>query len=197
MVAVAVVLLVLGFWLTLGLHAWGSVAVLLQGCAVALVVWVLFAGDGEPAGLFEFVGKGFVVSFVMAGVMWFWTGGVVTVWFLYSLVFWVFVIGFGFNVLPFSLLAVAISVVAYGVFRKALRAWLILLSSWYVSIYVVFMAYDVWWSVFILPYLSGPPYFGGAGPILRDMLLVFLAFVVACVSTAIYVGLRKPKQVPT
>jgi len=196
MVAVAVVLLVLGFWLTLGLRAWGSVALMLQGWAVALVVWVLFADCGKSGGLLMFVVKGFVVSLVLTSVLWF-VGALVWVsWFSHGFVFWVFVIGFEYNVLPLSLLPVAMSVAAYGVFRKKLHALLILLSSWYVSTYVVFMAYDVWWFVFILPYLSEPPYFGGAGPILRDMLLVFLAFVVACVFAAVYVGLRKPKQVP-
>jgi len=197
MVAVAVVLLALGFWLTWGLRAWGSVAVLLHGFAVALVVWVLFAAGGKPSGLLVFVGKGFVVSLVLTSVLWF-VGVLVWVsWFPFGFVFWVFVVGFGYNVLPLSLLPVAISVTAYGVFKKRLHALLILFSSWYVAVYAVFAAYDVWWSVFILPYFSEPPYFGGAGPILRDMLLVFLAFVVACVFTGIYVGLKKPKRVPS
>lgn len=196
MVAVAVVLLVLSFWLAWGLHDWGSVALLLQGCAVALVIWAFLARDGKPVGLFVLVGEGFVVSFVLTIVLWFVSALAGVSWVFFSSVLWVFSIAFGFRILPYSLLPVAICVTAYGVFRKVLPAWMILLSSWYVSIYGVFAAYDVWWLVLIFPYLTGPAYFGGGGLIALDMFLVFLAFVVACVFTAIYAVLRRPKHSP-
>jgi hypothetical protein len=193
--AVALVLVGFVFWIMVGLSAFGFFAVFLQSCAVALAIWVLFAGSEKSVGLVRFVVKVFVVSFVLTFFLWF-----VDAWFSVSWVLsWVLLFfgrGFVFSVVPLSLLPVALSVTAYGLFRKPLSAWIILLSSWYVSIYGVFAAYDVWWLVFIYPYLTGPPYFGGGGLIARDMLLVFLAFVVACVFTAVYVWRRKPKQSP-
>jgi hypothetical protein len=196
MVALAAVLLVLSFWLTWGLHISGSVALMLQGCAVALVIWAFLARYGRPVGLLELAGKGFAVSFVLTIVLWFVSALAGGSWVYFSSVLWVFSIAFGFRILPYSLLPVAICVTAYGVSRKPLPAWMILLSSWYVSIYGVFAAYDVWWLVFIFPYLTGTPYFGGGGLIALDMLLVFLAFIAACVFTAIYAVLRRPKRSP-
>lgn len=196
MVAVAVVLLVFSFWLTWGSRLWGSVMLLLQGCAVALFIWAFFVRDGRSVGLLEFVVRGFAVSLLLTIVLWFvsvWAGAS---WVFYSSVLWIFTVSFGVRVLPFSLLPVAISVTAYGVFRKELQAWLILLSSWFVSIFAVFAAYDVWWAVFVQPYLQGPPYSSGASAIALDMFLVFLAFLVACVYTAIYIGFRRSKQSP-
>jgi len=197
MAAVAVVLFVFSFWLAWGLYAPGSVTVLLQSCAVALVVWFLFAYGGESGGLFMFVVKGFVVSFVLTSMLWLVVGiSVLGYWFSYGFDFRIFLNVFEYIVLPTSLLPVALSVVAYGLSRNRLPAWLILLSSWYVLIYGVFAVFDVWWLVFVFPYLTRTPYVGGAGSIARAMLLVFLAFVVACVYTAVYVGLRKSKQSP-
>lgn len=194
-VAVAVVLLGLSFWLTWGLQALGSLMLLLQGCAVALVIWGLFARDGKPVGLLEFVVKGFAVTVLLTIVLWF-----VSAWIWGSWLFYSFLLDFIFwtvlRALPFSLLPVAISVIAYGVFRKELEAWLILLSSWCVAVFGVFAVFDVWLFVFVQPYLSGPSYSSGAGAILREMLLVFVAFVVACVFTGVYVGLRKSRQSP-
>ena len=194
LVAVAVALVVFSFWLMVDLGVWGSVVLLLQGCAVALVICAFFARGGMSVGLLEFVVKGFVVSLVLMIVLWFVSAWFGVSWIFYSSVLWIFTFWFGVRVLPFSLLSVAISVVAYGVFRRRLQAWVILLSSWYVSIFVVFAAYDLWWAVFVQPYPQGLHYSSGAGAILREMLLVFVAFLVACVFTAIYVGFRKLKQ---
>jgi len=196
MVAVAVVLLVLGFWLVWGLDASGSVVLLLQGCGVALIVWAFLTRGGKPVGLLVLVGRGFVVSFLLTVVLWFVNALGGGSWVYYGSVLWVFSVAFGFRVLPYSLLPLAMCVTAYGVSRKPLPAWVILFSSWYVAVYGVFAVYDVWWLVFVFPYLAGPPYFGGGGLIALDMLLVFLGFVVACVFTVLYVGFWKPKQSP-
>lgn len=196
MVAVAVVLLVLSFWFTLGLGAPGSVMIFFQAVAVALVVWVLFAYGVKAGGFFVFAAKGFVASLVMTSILWF-----VSRLFYVPLVSLGFVLGvfvgvFVNYVVPLSVLPVALCVVAYGVSRERVAAWLILLSSWFVLIYGVFAVYDVWWLVFIFPYITGTPYSGGAGPIALAMLLVFLAFVVACVFTGIYIAIKQPKQIP-
>jgi hypothetical protein len=194
MVAAAVVLLGFSFWLMVGLRVWGSVALLLQGCAVALVIWAFFARDEKHVGLLEFVVKGFAVSFVLTFFVWFVNLWGAVSWVLTSSVLlWVFDLSFWIIVLGSSLVPLAIVITAYGVSRERLPTWVILLSSWCVCISGVFAVVDVWRLVFIYPYITGTPYVGGAGPIAADMLLVSLAFFIAGVFTAIYAVLKKPR----
>lgn len=192
--AVAMIMLVLDFWLVLSLRTWYSVESVLQGCAVALVVWVFLTRGGRSVGLVELVGKGFGFSLLWMSVLWFMRMLVVGSLFPVSVSFWVFVMSFELIVFPLSLLSVAISVTAYSLFRARLWAWQVFLSSWYVSIYGVFAGYDVWWFVFVRPYLRPPYYFSGAGAIALDMFRVGLAFFIAGIFTVVYLGLRRPKE---
>jgi hypothetical protein len=114
--------------------------------------------------------------------------------FLVSVPFWVFEVSFGFIVFPLSALSVAILVVAYGVFKARLWGWLVFLSSWYVLVFVVFAGYDVWWFVFVRPYLRPPYYFSGAGAIALDMFRVGLAFLIAGIFSIGYLGLDRRKK---
>jgi hypothetical protein len=182
------------FWLFLGPQVGVSVGDLVQGCAVALVVWVLVAYGEKRAGFVEFVVKGFAVSFVLTFFVWFVNLWGAVSWVLTSSVLlWVFDLSFWIIVLGSSLVPLAIVITAYGVSRERLPTWVILLSSWCVCISGVFAVVDVWRLVFIYPYITGTPYVGGAGPIAADMLLVSLAFFIAGVFTAIYAVLKKPR----
>lgn len=194
--ALAMILLVLDFWLVLSLRTWYSVESMLQGCAVALVVWVFLTRRGKFVGLVEFVGKSFGFSLVLMSVLWFMRMLVVGSLFPVSVSFWVFVMSFELIVFPLSLLSVAISVTAYSLFRARLWAWQVFLSSWYVSIYAVFAGYDVWWFVFVRPYLRPPYYFSGAGAIALDMFRVGLAFFIAGIFTIAYLGFRRRRESP-
>jgi len=190
------VLLVLDFWLVLSFRTWHSVESLLHGCGVALVVWVFLTRRGRLVGSVEFVGSSFGVSFVLMSVLWFLRMLVVGSLFSVSVPFWVFVMSFGFIAFPLSALSVAILVVAYGVFKARLWGWQVFLSSWYVLVYAVFAGYDVWWFVFVRPYLRPPFYFSGAGAIALDMFRVGLAFFIAGTFTIAYLGLRRPRKSP-
>ena len=193
---VAMVLLVLDFWLVLSFRTWYSVEGVLQGCAVALVAWVLLTRRGRWVGLVEFVGKSFSVSLVLMSVLWFLRMLVVGSLFSVSVPFWVFVMSFGFIVFPLSFLSVAILFLAYGVFKARLWGWQVFLSSWYMLIYAVFASYDVWWFIFVRPYLRPPFYFSGAGANALDMFRAGLAFFIAGIFTIAYIGLKRQKESP-
>jgi len=186
---VALAILVASTWLILALGIRDSIGNLLLGSVIALFIWVLL-GSKERAKLNEFLVKSLVVSYVMTSIIWFVSlGSLSLVYSAFSGLWLVYII------FPRSLLPVAIYVIIYGIFRAKLSPWKILLPSWYVSIFVVFAAYSVWLTLCVQPYLHNF-YSSGAGAIALDMLLVFLAFFIAVISTVVYVIFKGSKEEP-
>jgi len=193
---VALIILLISIWLILVVRIWDSMGHLVFGCAIAYLIWTLLRKEEKTSKLLEFFVKSLVISYVITGVVWFVSLGVWTP--LYYVYFGLrgVIITLVYIVLPRSLLPVAILVITYGILKTRLEAWATLLSSWYVSIFAVRAAYDVWWSLFVQPYLHGHYYSSGAGALALDMILVLLAFFVACIFTAVYLILKRPKQEP-
>lgn len=65
------------------------------------------------------------------------------------------------------------------------------LSSWYVSMFVVFTIYEVWWSLYIRPYLPEFYYSSFAGWMALILGFVFLSFLIAGILTIVYTILKR------
>jgi len=186
---VASAILVTSVLLIWALRMGDSIGTLLTGIVIALFIWVLLEGK-KPAKLTEFLVKSFFVSFIITSIVWFVSLGSLSL--VYSAFWGTWLVQIIF---PRSLLPVAISVIIYGIFRVRLRSWEILLSSWYVFIFAVQAAYNMWWTLFVKPYITHY-YSSGAGAIALDMLLVFVAFLIACIFSIVYIALKGPKEEP-
>jgi hypothetical protein len=164
-------------------------------CGIAPIVWALLRKEEKTAKLLEFSIKSLVISYVITSVIWFVSYGVVSHWQYAYFSLSGFIHAMFYIIVPRSLLPVAISIIIYGIFRARLRSWEILLSSWYMFIYAVSAAYNVWWTLFIQPYLHDF-YYSGAGALALDMLLALLAFLVAGVFTFAYMELKEQEEEP-
>ena len=189
--AAAIIILAFSLWLTWGVQIWGSVSQMLQGIAVSIIIIALLKERTSKPVAFFF--KGFLVSFVVTSVIWFVTLVIAAGYFSFSLGLLLFIYSLAYVILPRALLPVAISAVVYGITKAKLKPWEILLSTWYFSIFAVRAAYDVWWLIFVQPYLHDF-YASGSGAIALDIFLTFLAFLVACVFSFAYLVLKKPSN---
>ena len=192
--AAAIIVLVFSLWLTWSVRILGSMSQLLQGIAVSLIVMALLEEKTtEPAALFV---KGFLISCVLTSIIWFVPLGIMVIYFSSYFSLWLLIYSLVYVVLPRALLPVAIAVTVYGITKAKLKPWEILLSTWYISIFLVFAAYEVWWILLVQPYVQNF-YSSGAGAMARDMLLVFLAFLIACALSIIYLVIKEPNSAST
>jgi len=194
--AVGVTVLLITIWLVFARRVWDWVGQTLLACSVALIVWTAVLRKKEPARLLEFFLKSLIVSYMVTSVFWFVMLGVTSPWYYAFLNQNLLMNILIFTVLPLALLPVAISVLVYGIFRIRLKAWEFLLSSWYVVTFVVFTAYQLWWSLVIRPNLPDFYYSSIAGAIALSIGLVILAFIIAGVLTIIYAVLLTPESEP-
>jgi len=194
--AVGFTILLITIWLIGARRVWDWTGQLLLIGATVLIIWTLLLREKKPAPLLEFFIKSLVVFYAATSIIWFvWLGITAPLFYVYlnlehltnQLVL---------VVLPLSLFPVAISVIIYGIFRIKLKAWEIFLSSWYASMFVVFTAYDVWYSLYVEPYLPEFYYSSIAGAIVLTLGFVFLSFLIAGILTIIYATLKKPKIQP-
>jgi hypothetical protein len=154
---------------------------------------LLLRDETKTANLVVFFIRSFFISYVLTSIIWFVSLEVMAPpYFAYS-GSWFFIYSLIYVILPRSLLPVAISAIVYGIVKTKLKPWGILLSTWCVSVFVVFAAYDIWWSLFVQPNINHS-YSSGAGAIVLGMLLVFLAFFIACVLSVFYLVIRKPDE---
>jgi len=186
MATLTILLITIGFIWTA--RIWDSVGQLLSACAIALVIWTLLKKE-KPTTLLEFSVKSLIISYATTSITWFVTFGTVSPYYYTYIGLWGLVYTLTYIILLRSLLPVAVSIVIFGTFRTKLKPWEILLSSWYVSIFAVFAAYSLWWTLFVQPTLHDF-YSSGAGALARDMLLALLAFFFAASFTAIYLILK-------
>jgi len=191
--AVALALLLITIWLIWARRIWDWIGHLLIVGEIALVIWTLLKKEKKTAKLLEFFLKSLVVSYIAVSIIWFVWLGITSPLFYAYLDLERFMNTLVFSVLPLSLLPVAISVIIYGIFRIKLKPWEIFLSSWYVSMFAVFTIYDVWWSLYVRPYLPEFYYSSIAGAIALVLGFVFLSFLTAGIFSILYVILRKEK----
>ena len=192
--------LVLGFsillvtvWLIWAHRVWDWTGNLLLLGAIVLIMWALLTREKKPARLLEFFIKSLTVSYAITSIIWFLNLTVTSPWY-YSYVNTELLMNIlVFDILPLALLPVAISVIIYGIFRIRLRAWEMFLSSWYVSVFIVFFVYGVWWYLYVEPNLPEFYYSSIAGAIALALGLVFLSFIIAGILTIIYVVLKRQK----
>lgn len=187
---VATILIVISILLVWAIRIGDAPEQLLLGVAISLFVWALL-GSKESTKLSEFLVKSFIISFVVTVIVWFATlafMGPEYIAFISAYGLWSNILVY--VLLPRSLLPVAMSAIIFGIFRTKLRFWEILLSSWYVFVFVVQAAYIVWWTLFVQPYITNY-YQGGGGPIALDLLLLFIAFLAALVTSTLYSALKK------
>ena len=187
--AAAIIILAGSLWLTWSVQIWGSVSQLLQGIAVFIIIWALLNEKTSKPLAFFF--NGFLVSYLLTSAIWFTTLAIAAGYFLPSLGPVIFIYSLAYVILPRSLLPIAISAVVYGITKTKLKPWEILISAWYMSIFAVRAAYEVWWIIFVQPYLQDF-YTSGAGAMALDIFLIFLAFLVACIFSFAYLALKKP-----
>lgn len=187
---VALIILLVSIWLIRGLRMWASVGHLLQGCSIAIIIWTFLKKEEKAANLFEFFGMSLVISIVITGSIWFVSVSIVSpTYFLRMFLLPAYDLGV---ILTRSLLPLAISVIIFGIFRTKLEAWEFFLSSWYTSIFVVFGVYEVWWTILVQPYVSHFHY-SAAGALVRDLLFVGLAFLIAGLLTIVYAVVKEPE----
>jgi len=195
-VAVGFAILLITIWLISAKRVWDWTGQLLLLGAIALIIWSLLKKEKKPARLLEFFIKSLVVCYVATSIIWFIWLRIASPWYYAHLNLELLMNTLVFVVLPRSLLPVAVSVIIYGIFKIKLKPWEFLLTSWYVSMFVVFTVYDVWWSLFVQPYLPDFYYSSSAGWIALILGFVLLAFFIAGILTIIYVILKKPKEEP-
>lgn len=191
--AVGFTILIITIWLIWAKKVWDWTGNLLLLGAIVLIVWTLLAKEKKPAKLLEFFIKSLVVSYAVTSIFWFVLLSITSPWYYAYLNLEILINRLVFNVLPLALLPTSVSVIIYGVFRIRLRAWEFFLSSWYVSIFVVFNGYQIWWTLYVQPYLPEFYYSSIAGAIAIAIGLVLLAFLIAGILTIVYVTLKKPK----
>lgn len=190
---VGFVILLVTVWLIWTHRVWDWTGNLLLLAATVLIVWTLLVREKKPAKLLEFFLKSLIISYVVTSIIYFINLTITSPWY-YSYLNSELLVGILiYNVLPLALLPVAIAVIIYGIFKTKLRAWEIFLSSWYVTVFTVFTIYQVWWTLYVQPYLPEFYYSSIAGAIALALGLVFLSFIIAGILTIIYVVLKRQK----
>ncbi len=186
---VALTILLITIWLIRARVVGDFVGNLLSGGAIALIIWTLLKKEKKPAKLLEFFVKSLLICYVATSIVLF-------VWLGYAYLRLDEIIRTLVTVvLPLSLFPVAISVIIYGIFRIKLTAGEFFLSSWYVSMFIVFVGYYWWWyPLYVEPYVPEFYYSSFAGWMMFIMCLVFLAFLIAGILTIVYVILKKQKM---
>ncbi len=190
---VAFTILLITIWLIWAKRVWDWTGNLLLVGAIFLIVWTLLVKEKKQAKLLEFFIKSLIVSYVVTSIIWFINLTIKSPWYYSYLNSELLMNILIFDILPLALLPVAVSVIIYGIFRIKLKAWEMFLSSWYVSVFVVFAIYQVWWSLCVEPYLPEFYYSPVSGAIALALVLVFLSFIIAGVLTVVYVVLRRQK----
>lgn len=188
---VAFIILLIVVWLIGVRLVWDWVGMLLLLGVAVLIVRTLLLREKKQAKLLEFFLKSLIVSFVATAIIWFVWMGLASPSYYTLLNLDRLMNALIIYTLPLSLLPVAISVIIYGVFRTKLKVWEIFLSSWYVSLFTVFLIYSVWWSLYVHPYLPEfyySPFASWMGSILG---LVLLSFLIAGIIAVIYMVIEK------
>ena len=191
---VALTILLITIWLILARRIWDFVGQLLLVGAIALIIWTLLKKEKKPAKLLEFFVKSLLICYVPTSIILFVWSGVTSPQYYAYLSLDGFINTLVTIVLPLSLFPVAISVIIYGIFRIRLRAWEFFLSSWYVSMFIVFAGYYAWWSLYVEPYLPEFSYSAPGAGMALILFLVLLAFLIAGILTIVYVILKKQKM---
>lgn len=184
--AVALTILLITIWLILARRVWDFVGYFLLIGTIALIVWTLLQREKKPAKLLEFFVKSIALFYVAVSIIWFVWLGITSPEYYAYLNLERFMDTLVLVVLPLSLLPVAISVIVYGLFRTKLKTLEIFLSSWYVSMFVVFIIYQ----------MSSEPaslYSSIAGAIGLALSLVSVSFLIAGILSILYVLLKKEK----
>jgi len=88
-------------------------------------------------------------------------------------------------VIPTSLLFEAISIIIYGIFRRELKPWQIFLSSFYVSVFAVWI---------LMPHTLASRYSSFAGALNEPLAALILSLFIAGMVTIIYARLKKPQE---
>lgn len=185
--------LLITIWLIWTSRVWDFVGRLMLASGIALIAWTLFKKEKKQAKLLEFFIKSLVVSYLATSIIWFVSLAIASPWYYSYLNLGLLTNILIINILPAALLPVAIAVMVYGIFRTKLRAWEMLLSSWYVIVFVVFAVYQVWWSLYVQPYLPDFYYSSIAGAIALALGLVFLSFIISGILTVMYVIFKRQK----
>ncbi len=191
--AVGFTILIITIWLILAKKVWDWTGNLLLLGAIALIIKTLLTKEKKPAKLLEFCIKSLVVSYAVTSIFWFALLRITSPWYYAYLDLELLMNILLFNILPLALLPTSVSVIIYGVFRIKLKAWEFFLSSWYASIFVVFTVYQIWWTLYVQPYLPEFYYSSIAGAIVLAFGFVLLAFIIAGILTIVYVKLKKRK----
>jgi len=190
---VASAVLLITIWLIQASRVWDFVGRLLLAGAIAFVTWTLLKKEKQEAKLLEFFIKSLIVSYTTTSIIWFVSLTVTSPWYYSYLNLELLMNILILNILPLALLPVAISIIVYGIFRIRLRAWEIFLSSWYVSMFIVFAIYQVWWDLYVRPYLPEFYYSSIAAGIAVVLNLVFLSLLIAGIITILYVVAKRQK----
>ena len=163
--------------------------------AIVLILWTLLLREKKPTKLLEFFVKSLLICYAATSIILFVWLGITSPWYYAELNPDPLMNTLVFIVLPLALLPVAISVIIYGVFKIKLRAWEFFLSSWYVSMFIVFVGYYWWWwPLYVEPYLSEFYYSSFASWIAFMLFLAFLAFLIAGILTIFYVIRKRQKN---
>ena len=159
LVAFIILLAIIGLIMAKVVSDWVGLPLLYAVGAVAFTS--LLIREKKIARLSRFFVKSLVISYVVTVVFWFvW---VFTTSASFSLAVYNYLNPVSlaseliFSVFSLSLLAVAVSVIIYGIFRIRLRVWEIFLSSWYVSIFVAYAVgvSDLLWQVLLALLVAG------------------------------------------
>lgn len=178
-------------WLVFPRITWMFTSQLLLEVGIALFIWVRLE---KKARLLQFFVKSFAISY-LANCIVFFAFSVFSLWIFYRPSIMGLIDLLIFNVLPLSLLPVAITVIIYGLFVERLKLWEIFFPSWYVSLFVVLTIYEIWLFYFVKPYLP-EFYYSSFAARLAYILSVLLptSFLYAVIFTIAYVKLRKQNE---
>jgi hypothetical protein len=177
-------------------RVWDWIGNLLLLAATVLIIWTLIVREKKPAKLLEFFIKSFIVSYAVTSIIWFANVTITSPLYYSHLNFELLMNTLIYNILPWALLPVAFAVIVYGIFRTKLRAREMFLSSWYVTVFIVFIIYGVWWALYVEPNLPEFYYSSIAGGIALALGLVLLSFIIAGILTIIYVVFKRQKIEP-
>lgn len=161
--------------------------------AVVAVKWTM-RDKAKPARLLGFFVKTFTIFLIGTGVAYFivWLG--ITAPYTYGVYPIHAIVETGmFFIFPVSLLFEAISIMIYGIYKIKLRAWETFLSSWYVSIFAIFIVYAVW----LILYPPWKPenfyYTSFASSIAPLASFPYYALFPAAICTIVYIKYKKPQ----
>jgi hypothetical protein len=188
---VALVTLLVVIWLIWAKYVWDFVGYLLLASVFIFIAWTLVRREKRQANLLGFFVKSLVICYILTSIIWFVWLSLTSPGFYANLDLRRLIDTMVLSVLPLSLFPVAISVIVCGILRIKLKAWEIFLSSWYISIFLVFTIYQVWWSLYARPYLPDFYYSSIAGAIAVVLGLASLSFLFAGIITIVYIMLKK------